>query len=104
MSEHQSREEIIIKIRELAGMLGEMNDSKPVSKSDAENYEDKVLTGLSDAVVEVIDHNIEKLFYWFGYCMLGFEVDPLNDRISVLMEALENEVIKQRDKAMEDDE
>ena len=85
-------------------MLGVMNQPEQVSKSDAENYDFQVLTGLSDAVVEVIDYDIEKLFYWFGYCLLGFGVDPCDDRISALMDALKNEVITQSDKAMEEEE
>jgi hypothetical protein len=55
MRDHDKETELILQIRNLAGQIGEINHSEQVGKSDAEDYDFKVLTGLANATVEVID-------------------------------------------------
>jgi hypothetical protein len=94
MRDHDKETELILQIRNLAGQIGEINHSEQVGKSDAEDYDFKVLTGLANATVEVIDFDPGKLLHWVGYCLIGLGAD-IDPRVQSLMDALVNEVMNQ---------
>ncbi len=87
------------KIRELAAKLAE--DHTLDNAADAEEYQHQIECGLAEAVVDILDFDLPRLFYWFGFCFISFGVDPTNERISALLDALENEVSNQSDAEFE---
>lgn len=96
MNEKQ-RSAIIQQIRALAGQLGADDHPEQDGPSDAEHYDFQVMVGLALAVVEAIDMNPSKLFYWFGFCLIDFGLDGSDPRIQALMDALYREVESQLD-------
>ena len=94
--------ELYAVIRNAAGQIGETLDPQDISKSDADSYDYRVLTGLAAASVEILEHSPSKLFYWLGFCFLQFGLEGIDPRIQALMDALENELIEQLEAAPED--
>jgi len=95
-------EKLCSEIRHLAGQIGETLDPDDISKSDADSYDYRVLTGLASASMEILEHNPSKLFYWLGFCFLGLGLDEIDPKIQALMDALEYELIEQLDAMPED--
>ena len=77
----------ILKIRTIAGEMGEAQDGSP-GPCDAENHDFHVQTGLAEAVGKIFEHDHKRLIKWFGYCLIecGAEIDP---PLEALLDALE---------------
>ena len=103
MNTEKTEEQLIYEIRALAGQLGELYHREQEGPSDAEHYDFQVLVGLANATVGITDFDPSKLFYWLGYCIIGFGLD-VDPRISALMDALEHEVTNQLEAMFEKEE
>jgi hypothetical protein len=69
MNGEERQKALILKIRELAGEVGSIDDPDP-GWHDADNYDHQVQTGLATAVVEILDYAPPGLVHWFGICLL----------------------------------
>ena len=91
MTDSERQEPLILKLREIAGQIGEIENEIPEA-CDAENYDFQVKIGLATSIVEILDYDIPQIVHWFGWCLMrcgGIEIDP---RIDALLDALANEV------------
>jgi hypothetical protein len=96
------RMELVLKLRGIAGEIGSIDNEQPLS-SDADSYDLQVLSGLSDAVVTILDDVPSKFFSWIDYCLISYGLGFPNPRITALIDALENEVYSQLESLEEDE-
>ncbi|MES2658129.1 MAG: hypothetical protein V4689_05900 [Verrucomicrobiota bacterium] len=94
--EYSEVESLIEKIRELAGKIGVLEKMELPGAADSKEYCFQVRSGLSTAVTEILDLDLGAQMHFFRYCLARF-VDPDNDRIAALLDALENEIESQMD-------
>jgi len=102
MTDSEKQAPLILKLRELAGQIGEIENEIPEA-CDAENYDFQVKIGLATSIAEILDYDIQRTVRWFGYCLMncgGIGIDP---RIEALLDALANEVECQAEAADEAD-
>lgn len=102
MSESENTEltSLIQTIRELSGKIGMLEKMEWPGAPDSKEYCFQVRSGLATAVNEILDFDFAAQMQFFRYCISRF-VDPDNERIAALLDALQNEIEEQMDSAEE---
>jgi hypothetical protein len=96
MSENETSMKLIEQIRVLAGELGIHEKADWPGAIDSDEYDYQVRCGLSTATVEILDFSPGAICQYFRYLLAGF-VDPDNDRVASLLDALIAEIYQQLD-------